>query len=177
MIRRECALRIGPFDEAVLYGDWEYWIRLTAHYSPVFIPGPVIKYRVHGRNVSIGVPTEAQLERSFQVMNAARQKADWTGGLLARPRTKAQLDFRKASLCFGMGDFESGRRELRSMFQSDPTLRFNPNPILQWLCRKPSRRLAWAIIRELGSPPRWAADMSFVSGLLQIFFCRPLPRR
>jgi len=177
MIRRDCALRIGPFDEAVLYSDWEYWIRLAAHYFPAFMPGSVVKYRVHGRNTSLGVPWEAQLDRHFQVMKAVRQKADWTGGLLARPRTKAQLDFRKASLCFGMGDFESGRRELRSMFQSDPTLRFNPNPIAQWLCRKPSRRLALAIIRELGSPPRWAADMSFVSGLLQIFFCRPLPRR
>jgi glycosyltransferase involved in cell wall biosynthesis len=176
IIRRDCALRIGPLDEAVLYSDWEYWIRLSSHYSPVFIPGSVIKYRVHELNTSIGVPWEAGLERSFQVMKAARQKADSAGGLLARPRTKAQLDFRKANLCFEMGDFESGRRELRSMFQSDPTLRFNPKPIAQWLCRHPGRRLALAIIWELGSPPRWAANMSFVSTLLQIFFYRPLRR-
>jgi glycosyltransferase involved in cell wall biosynthesis len=176
IIRRDCALRIGPFDEALLYSDWEYWIRLASHYSPVFIPRAVIKYRVHGRNASIAVPREARLERVFQVMKAARQKADSTGGLLARTRTKAQLDFRKGNICFEMGDFESARRELRSMFQSDPTLRFNPKPIAQWLCRLPSRRLALAIIRELGSPPRWAASMAFVSTLFRIFFYRPLRR-
>ena len=176
IIRRDCALRIGPFDEAVLYSDWEYWIRLASHYSPAFIPGSVIKYRIHGRNASIGVPREARLERFFHVMKAARQKADSIGGLLARPRTKAQLDFRNANLCFEMGDFQSGRRELRSMFKSDPTLRFNPKPIAQWLCRQPSRRLALAIIQELGSPPMWAANISFVSTLLQIFIFRPLRR-
>jgi glycosyltransferase involved in cell wall biosynthesis len=176
IIRRECALRIGLWDEAVLYGDWEYWIRLAAHYSPVFISGSIIKYRVHGRNASLEVAREARLDRSLEVMKSARQKADSTGGLLARTRTKALLDFRKASLCFEMGHFEAGRRELRSMFQSDPTLRFNPKPIAQWLRRQPGRRLALAVIRELGSPPWWAANMSFVSTLFQIFLYRPLRR-
>ncbi len=174
MIRRDCVLRIGPFDEEVLYSDWEYWIRLAAHYSPAFVPGSVLKYRVHGRNTSIGVPRGARLDRHFQVMKAARQKADSTGGLVARPRTKAQLNFRKASLCFEMGDFASGRHEVRSMFQSDPTLRFDPRPIAQWLRRQPSRRLALAVVGELGRPPWRAANMSFVSTLFYIFFHRPL---
>jgi glycosyltransferase involved in cell wall biosynthesis len=176
MIRRDCVLRIGPFDEAVLYSDWEYWFRLAAHYSPAFIPGSVAKYRHHGRNTSLEVPWEEQLGRLFQVMKAVRQKADSTGGLLGRPRTKAQLDFRKANLCFEIGDFESGGHALRSMFESDPTLRLNPKPMAQWLCRKPDRRLALAVVREFGSPPWWAANMSFVSTLLHIFFYRPLRR-
>jgi glycosyltransferase involved in cell wall biosynthesis len=176
LIRTDCALRIGLWDETVLYSDWEYWMRLAAHYSPAFIPGPVVRYRVHESNVSLGTPREARLDRYLQVMKAARQKADSTGGMLARPRTKAQLDFRKASLCYEIGDFESGRRELRKMFESDPTLRFNPKPIAQWLCRQPGRRLALGLIREFGSPPRWAANMSFVSTLLQVFFYRPLRR-
>jgi glycosyltransferase involved in cell wall biosynthesis len=174
MIRRDCALRIGLFDEAVLYSDWEYWIRLAAHYPPAFIPGAMVKYRVHQGNTSLGIPRRGQLNRHFQVMEAVRQKAEPTGGLLDRPQTKAQLDFCKANLCFETGDFESGRREVRSMFGSDPTLRFNPKPMAQWLWRQPGRRLALAIVREFGSPPRWAASMSFVSTLLHIFFYRPL---
>jgi glycosyltransferase involved in cell wall biosynthesis len=174
MIRRDCAIEIGPFDEAVLYSDWGYWIRLAAHYSPAFIPGAVVKYRIHERNTSLGIPKDVQLERAFQVMTAVRKKAESTGGLLARPQTKAQLDFRRASLCFEIGDFESGRRALRCMFESDPTLRFSSEPLAQWLRRKPSRRMALAVVREFGGIPRWAADMSFVSTLLHIFFYRPL---
>jgi hypothetical protein len=109
-------------------------------------------------------------------MKAVRQKADSTGGLLARPLTKAQLDFRKANLRFEMSDFESGRRELRSMFASDPTLRFNPKPMAKWLCRLPGRRLALEVVREFGNPPWWAVDKSFVSTLLHIFLYRPLRR-
>jgi glycosyltransferase involved in cell wall biosynthesis len=174
MIRRDCVLRIGPFDEAVLYSDWEYWIRLAAHYTPAFIPGSVAKYRVHGHNTSLGIPTKEQLDRHFQVMKAVRQKAESTRGLLGRQRTKAQIDFCKAHLCFEIGDFDSGRRALRSMFESDPTLRSNPKPMAQWLCRQPDRRLALAVVRQFGNPPWWAANMSFVSALLRIFFYRPL---
>jgi glycosyltransferase involved in cell wall biosynthesis len=174
MIRRDCALRIGPFDEAVLYSDWEYWIRLAAHYLPAFVSGPVVKYRVHPRNTSLGIPRKGQLDRHFQVMKAVRQKTELTGGLLDRPQTKAQLDFCKANLCFQIGDFESGRREVRNMFESDPTLRFNPTPIAQWLRGQPGRRLALAVVQEFGSPPRWAANMSFVRTLLHIFLYRPL---
>lgn len=174
MIRRDCALRIGPFDEAVLYSDWEYWIRLAAHYPPAFISKPVVKYRVHESNTSRGIPRKGQLDRHFQVMKAVREKAEPTGGLLGRAQTKAQLDFCKANLCFEIGDFESGRREVRSMFESDSTLRFNPKPIAQWLSRQPGRRLALAVVQEFGSPPRWAADSSFLYSLLHIFFYRPL---
>jgi glycosyltransferase involved in cell wall biosynthesis len=174
IIRRDCALQVGPWDETVLYSDWEYWMRLASHCSPAFVPGSVIQYRVHGRNTSLGVARKPQLDRHLQVMKAARQKSDRTGGLLARPRTRAQLDFRKAGLCFEMGDFESGRRELANMFASDPTLRFDPKPIAQWLCCQPGRRLALAIIREFGSRPRWVTNMSFVSTLFQIFVYRPV---
>jgi len=176
MIRIDCALRVGPFDEAVLYSDWEYWIRLAALYPPAFVSGPVIKYRVHESNTSLGIPRKGQLDRHFQVMKAVRQKAELTGGLLDRPLTKAQLDFCNASLCFEIGDFESGRREVRNMFESDPTLRVNPTPMAQWLGRQPGRRLALAIVQEFGSPLQWAANMSFVSTLLHIFFYRPLRR-
>ena len=176
IIRRDCALRIGLWDEAVIYSDWEYWIRLASHYPPAFIPGSVIKYRVHGGNTSLGVSREARLDRLLQVMKAAREKADSTGGLVARPRTKAQLDFRKAGLSSEMGDFESCRHELRSMFDSDPTLRFNPKPISHWLCRQPGRRLALGVIREFGSRPRWAANPSFMSTLVGIFLYRRLRR-
>ena len=176
IIRRDCALRVGLWDEAVVYSDWEYWIRLASHYPPAFIPSSVVNYRVHGGNTSLGVSREARLVRLLQVMKAAREKADSTGGLVARPRTKAQLDFRKAGLCSEMGDFNSCRHELTRMFESDPTLRFNPKLISQWLCRQPGRRLALAVIREFGSRPRWAANPSFVSTLVGIFFYRPLRR-
>jgi glycosyltransferase involved in cell wall biosynthesis len=174
MMRRDCALRIGLFDEAVLYSDWEYWIRLAAHYPPAFVPGAMVKYRIHEHNTSLRVPKDVELERNLQVMTAVRKKAESTGGLLARPQTKAQLDFRTACLYFEIGDFESGRRALSCMFESDPELRFSPKPMALWLRRKPSRRLALAIVREFGGTLRWAADMSFISTLLHIFLYRPL---
>lgn len=66
MVRRECILQVGPHDEALLYSDWDLFIRLAARYPAAFIPPPIVQYRLHGNNTSIGVPAKGATETLFR---------------------------------------------------------------------------------------------------------------
>lgn len=53
MIRRECFLKVGLFDENMRYSaDGDLWSRLIRYYEFGHIPLPLIKYRWHDKNLS-----------------------------------------------------------------------------------------------------------------------------
>ncbi|MFB3817878.1 MAG: glycosyltransferase [Candidatus Methylomirabilales bacterium] len=49
VFRRECYDRLGGFsDRLVLVDDWEYWMRIAAHYDIAFLARPLAEWRFHG---------------------------------------------------------------------------------------------------------------------------------
>lgn len=53
LVRRKCYDTLGFYKEDLNYGeDWNMWLRISLHYDFVYINEPLIKYRVHDRNLS-----------------------------------------------------------------------------------------------------------------------------
>jgi glycosyltransferase involved in cell wall biosynthesis len=75
ILRRECLLKIGVFDEELLFSDWDLWIRIAAKYPVGFIPDALVYYRVHGKNVSVrpDLP-ELNLKNNLAVINSIAKK-------------------------------------------------------------------------------------------------------
>jgi glycosyltransferase involved in cell wall biosynthesis len=51
MIRRECLEAVGPYDESLLYEDWDMWLRLARRYEFGFTPYVGARYRVHSSSL------------------------------------------------------------------------------------------------------------------------------
>jgi glycosyltransferase involved in cell wall biosynthesis len=53
LIRRQALERIGGFNEHFkLIDDWDMWLRLTPRYEILYVPAPLIRYRIHPNNRS-----------------------------------------------------------------------------------------------------------------------------
>ena len=122
MIRRECFEKVGLHDEALMYSDWELWIRIVAHYKIAFLPRPVTYYRIHTANTSIGRPPEIQLARHLEVMKALERKAAAIGGGLALPLSKALIQLQLAYLYFCAGARGAAARAVTAAYEIDPSV-------------------------------------------------------
>jgi GT2 family glycosyltransferase len=134
MIRRECLERVGPEHETLVYGDWEFYTRLAAHFDGGFIPRALAKQRIHGANTSTVVARETNLRRAIEVTAYLRENAERIGGGLAAPRVRATLELQTAFLGFAAGEApEAGAARLRSAFERDPTLARDGEWLAEWL--------------------------------------------
>jgi glycosyltransferase involved in cell wall biosynthesis len=175
MVRMTCMTEVGPFEPGLVYGDWEYWIRLAARYPAAFLPGAVGAFRCHDYNTSITLPQHETPDRILQdfrygleVFTTLRRKADGAEGQLGRPRTKALFDLRRAAMLLLLKDKESASLAAAAVFRSDPSFRDDLKQLAHFLYHFKSLRLAFMLIRELGYPPNWLSDRDFMSGLLRI---------
>ncbi len=175
LVRRKCMFEVGLFETGLMYGDWEFCVRLAARYPGAFLPGAVAGYRCHDYNTSMSFPQIGSLERclenfrySLDVITTLRRKADAAGGQLGRPRKKALLDLSRAAFLLLLKDKESASLAAAAVFRSDPSLRYEFKQLAHCLNHFKSLRLAFMMTRELGYPPRWLADMDFMSTLLRI---------
>jgi glycosyltransferase involved in cell wall biosynthesis len=48
MARRECFEEVGPYDESLVYEDWDMLLRLARRYRFAFTPYVGARYRIHG---------------------------------------------------------------------------------------------------------------------------------
>jgi len=54
MHRKECLDKVGLFDETISGDDdWDMWIRISEQFGVGRIEKPLVKYRVHGENISL----------------------------------------------------------------------------------------------------------------------------
>lgn len=73
MCERELFERLGGFDSSLsLCADWEMWIRLSLLTDLFFLKEPLVKYRLHGSNMSknarlLEEDTVKLLEKSFDI--------------------------------------------------------------------------------------------------------------
>jgi glycosyltransferase involved in cell wall biosynthesis len=57
IIRRECVEYAGRFDNQLKYlYDWTYWVRVARKYEFVYVPEPLLSYRVHGSSTALDGP-------------------------------------------------------------------------------------------------------------------------
>lgn len=133
LIRRECFERVGPFDEALPWGeDADMWLRLAlAGYGFGYCDELLLRYRVHPESMSAGV--------------SPRQVASWQSGLdkfFGRPdlppavralaaEARAILHYETAGRYYRRGEVAAAQAQLRE------ALRLIPDPergrLLGWL--------------------------------------------
>ena len=151
MTRRECILKAGPHDPALVYSDWDYWVRLLAVAKVGFIPRPLVKYRVHSYNTSLGGGMARHLRHCAEVVESLKRRAaERAGGPLARPRTRALLDLQAAFYARLMGDEPAAARSLSAAFETDPSLGRAPAYFAAWL-RERLRDIAQAPVPGVGA--------------------------
>jgi hypothetical protein len=53
VFRRACYEKLGGFARQLrLAFDWEYWMRIAAHYDVAFLASPLVKWRIHGGSLT-----------------------------------------------------------------------------------------------------------------------------
>lgn len=122
VVRRECFDRLGLFDETFRAAqgceDWDMWIRVLARYAMVGVPQALVKYRVHGDNMSSNLE---QMERAKQVVVAKHfgteeQKTN------AHRRAYGGLYLSSAYAYLERGDMDKGRQALEHAFAVYPEM-------------------------------------------------------
>ncbi len=175
MIRRACMLEAGPFEPGLMFGDWEYVIRLAVRYPAAFLPGSVGAYRKHDSNTCYfpqeRFTREKELEGlrwSLEVITTLRRKAEDPDSDLSKPRLKALLDLRQASFHLMLQEKRAASAVARAVFQDDPLLRRDLKLLARWLSRLRSVRIALMMMRNYGYPPKWLFDPEFLIALLRV---------
>ena len=85
VFKRKCVDEVGDFDPALIYSDWELWIRIANKSKIGFNDKVLANYRVHGANVSFGQNRKLAKyeERYCELIRALERKAKSSGGALA----------------------------------------------------------------------------------------------
>jgi glycosyltransferase involved in cell wall biosynthesis len=131
--RRACVERLGPHNEDLVYSDWEFWVRMAAHYKLGFIASPLVKYRVHSYNTSLAIPIKEHEERKLDVLNSLRRNIKTYGGDLSKPESQALIELRRAHLLFYLGYKSKAAESLRLTFELWPLIQQQPEPLNRWL--------------------------------------------
>jgi hypothetical protein len=132
MIRRECLEQTGGHDSRVVFSDWEFFVRVAAHWDVGFIPRALALHRVHGANMSHQPPDVTRV-RVLEVTALLRERALEVGGRLADPRIRATLDLQMAYLRFASGDDAAAGGDVLAAFERDPSLVHEPAWLTEWL--------------------------------------------
>lgn len=120
LIRRACLDAVGLLDEALVYSDWELWIRIAAQYRVGVVAEPLVLYRIHGHNISVSSHPATRFERRVEVIESVFSKLPLAEqGLkpvaLADAHLEAALDF------FALGEAEQGRQHLAQVMRVQGT--------------------------------------------------------
>lgn len=98
VFRRECFDRLGGFDENLVCSDWEMWLRILAHWEMAFVDEPLVLYRVHRRNTSLGINVEIDYQRKLDVFNSIAEKKEKIGGKLLEPEIQKIIQNKPAQI-------------------------------------------------------------------------------
>lgn len=91
LARKVCFDQVGGFDDALVYGDWEMWVRIVSHWELGFLDECSVLYRVHGKNVSVGVDPKLDRQRKLDALDAILRKRTEIGGRLDQPELEVLL--------------------------------------------------------------------------------------
>lgn len=134
VIRRKCLEDIGLIDDTLRAAeDWDLWIRVFLRWKVGFIDRSLVKYRIHGNNLSKGIDPKVDLNRILTFYRRLEQKSSEIGGVLLDDRNQAVLDLQLAFHLFSNDEIDEARRHLHSAFHKDPSLCDNVAFIDDWL--------------------------------------------
>lgn len=52
MVRRDALVRLGPYDESLMFEDWDMWLRLSRTARIAYLPEPLVRYRRSASSLS-----------------------------------------------------------------------------------------------------------------------------
>jgi glycosyltransferase involved in cell wall biosynthesis len=116
---RRCTEKLGAYDPALLYSDWEMWLRFVSHFKIAFLNQSLGMYRVHDRNLFAGRAIQEQRRHDIAVLEKICRSADQIGGLLTQPEYRAMAKLRLASVLFDFGDKEGAARWVDEALEID----------------------------------------------------------
>lgn len=138
MLRRNFLSQMPAFDETLIHGDWELWVRIASRFPVGFLPEVTALHRRHQGNITGGHSMEEELTRRLDVMNALRRKAPTDPGHLAHPRLRALIELEICSYLFCLGRRPDAEQHLRTALTTDPALFADGGPYFNaWLSQRP----------------------------------------
>jgi glycosyltransferase involved in cell wall biosynthesis len=158
LMRRETSQSVGLHDGSLVYNDWEYWIRMLVQSRVAFIDRPLIKYRIHTYNVSVGIDLKNNMRRAVEVLQSLKRKSASIGKGLQRPRIQALLDLQLTYHFFCLSETKNAEQTLESAFRADTTLQKDARFFSEWLKRK--------MLEIMDNFPRDSRERAFASWLL-----------
>ena len=159
LIRRECFEKLGSFDEALRFGDYDMWLRIARHYKVDYVERVLTKYRQHSsqshrnaqRTVSTVIPPSPDSGAVLTLQKQLKMFPDVVRELGSRQIAQrlAQLNFEAALFWYERGIFQHARTCLLRSFRSQPVRVRKHLPLLLLTMFRPQR--AWAIQSALDS--------------------------
>jgi glycosyltransferase involved in cell wall biosynthesis len=94
--RKKCLDEVGLFDESITGDDdWDMWIRISEKFRVGYIAEPLVKYRVHGENISLRRPKRLAYRRytKVRILEKAyeRKKSSWLKIRMLRARAESKI--------------------------------------------------------------------------------------
>ncbi len=118
MIRRECFETVGPYDEELIYEDFDMWLRIARHYDFAFSPAVSAKYRIVPESVTRVVLRNgtAALKSEFRIFEKLMR------GNELNQDERRHVKVRLAAIAFHMyeSNYAGRRRYLRKVFRYYP---------------------------------------------------------
>lgn len=157
LMRRSVSDRVGLHHPSLLYSDWHYWVRMAASSRIAFIAEPLVYYRLHDSNTSIGVKTDINIGRFIEVTEAIRKDVT-EGRMTVKDRTRALLELQMAYYFKCLDDEMAAVSRLSAAFEIDSSTLNDRNYLKRWIrgrCDlsrglfekplKPSELVSWLI--------------------------------
>jgi glycosyltransferase involved in cell wall biosynthesis len=124
LIRRQCLVDVGGFDES-LPGtqDRDLWIRLAKRFSFDFVEEVLVHHHIHGEQIT------SNLDRKIEARK--RLLAKYRADLASHPDIMAQHLWRLGMLCCADSRYAEGRRFIWQAIRWQPRLRGAYRDLLQ----------------------------------------------
>ena len=133
--RRLCLDQVGLFDESMDYSDWDLMIKLLSHWRAAYVDKPLARYRVHGKNMSIGIDPKVSVKRNLDVLHGLRRNASSIGGSLVEAENLSILDLQIAFHLFCNGDEAEARMYLDEAYHRYPNVYSDSDSVCKWSSR------------------------------------------
>lgn len=141
MARRLCFDRLGAEDASLVYSDWELLLRFLAHWDAGFIDQPLLMYRIHDYNTSVGIEPELKLKHLIEFITAVKNKAPTTGGALLKPHIQALINLQHAFFSFCAGNELQAEESFAAAFVADAAMGADVKRFAKWLEAKHGEEL------------------------------------
>jgi glycosyltransferase involved in cell wall biosynthesis len=132
LMRRSVSAQVGLHNPSLLYSDWHYWVRMAAASKVGFIPEPLVYYRLHDTNTSIGVRTEVNIGRFIEVTETFRKDVN-EGRMKVKDRTRALIELQMAYYFKCLDQEAASRSSLSDAFAVDSKLLDDRHYLRKWI--------------------------------------------